>query len=82
MYTTRTSDSYIATFMDRDDPQIADLRSFVSKCNRMLKEDGKYQRYYIKLQARGHRRGVRRYNQSLPLKYADRVDAYIYERRD
>jgi len=82
MYTTRTSDSYIATFTDPADPEIKDLRSFVSKCNRMLKDAGKYERYYIKLQARGHRRGVRRYNQSLPLKYAARVDAYIYERRD
>ena len=63
------------------DPKIADLRSFVTKCNRMLKDDGRYQRYYIKLQARGHRRGIRRYNQSLPLRYAERVDAYIYERR-
>ena len=79
MYTTRTSDSYIATF-EPNDPQIADLRAFVTKCNRMLKEAGKFHRYYVKLQARGHRRGVRRYNQSLPLKYADRVDAYIYQR--
>lgn len=79
MYTTRTSDSYIATY-EPGDPQIDELRSFVSKCNTMLKDDGKPQRYYVKLQARGHRLGEKRYNQSLPLKYADRVDAYVYER--
>lgn len=36
---------------------------------------------YVKLQGRGPRRGVRRYNQSLPLKYAETADVYVYERR-
>lgn len=35
---------------------------------------------YVKLQGRGHRRGVRRYNQSLPLTYAVTADVYVYNR--
>ena len=35
---------------------------------------------YVKLQGRGHRRGVYRYNQSLPLKYATTADVYVYNR--
>lgn len=46
-------------------------------------------RYYIKLQGRGPRtvnaitagRKPRAFDQSLPLQYAERVDAYVYERR-
>lgn len=37
-------------------------------------------RQYVKLQGRGHRRGVYRYNQSLPLKYATTADVYVYSR--
>lgn len=36
---------------------------------------------YVKLQGRGYRRGVRSYNQGLPLKYATSADVYVYERR-
>jgi len=36
---------------------------------------------YVKLQGRGHRMGNRRYNQSLPLQYAETADVYVYERR-
>ena len=36
---------------------------------------------YVKLQGRGHRRGVYRYNQSLPLPYATTADVYVYNRR-
>lgn len=35
---------------------------------------------YVKLQGRGHRRGNPRYNQSLPLSFADSADVYIYTR--
>jgi hypothetical protein len=46
-------------------------------------------RYYVKLQGRGPRtvnaitagRKPRAFDQSLPLQYAERVDAYVYERR-
>jgi|TARA_B110000908_G_C9946219_1_gene310473 hypothetical protein len=37
-------------------------------------------RKYVKLQARGPRRGVYAYNQSLPLKYAVTADVYVYNR--
>ena len=35
---------------------------------------------YVKLQGRGPRLGIRRYNQSLPLPLAKTADVYIYER--
>jgi hypothetical protein len=35
---------------------------------------------YVKLQGRGHRRGVYHYNQSLPLLYATSADVYVYTR--
>lgn len=37
-------------------------------------------RQYVKLQGRGPRRGVRRYNQSLPLTLATHADVYVYNR--
>lgn len=37
--------------------------------------------YYVKLQGRGHRYGVRRWNQSLPLNMATSADVYVYTRR-
>jgi len=33
---------------------------------------------YVKLQGRGPRRGVRRYNQSLPLTLSEYADVYVY----
>lgn len=38
-------------------------------------------RQYVKLQGRGHRYGVRRWNQSLPLDMATSADVYVYNRR-
>jgi hypothetical protein len=35
---------------------------------------------YVKLQGRGHRRGVFRYHQSLPLSLASSADVYVYIR--
>jgi hypothetical protein len=35
---------------------------------------------YVKLQGRGHRMGVYRYNQSLPLTLATSADVYVYNR--
>lgn len=37
-------------------------------------------RQYVKLQGRGHRRGIRRYHQSLPLQFATHADVYVYIR--
>jgi len=73
----RESDSYFGTF-DPLDPAIEDLRGLVRSMNRMLKEGGREERYYVKLHGRGPRRG--KYISELPLKFAERVDAYIYQR--
>lgn len=73
------TDTYIATFAPGD-PGIDSLRGFMKKCNIMLKESGRAERYYIKLRARGHRQGVQRYQQELPLRFAERLDAYMYQR--
>jgi hypothetical protein len=78
------TDAYIGTFdyASADDMlQLEEVRSMVKNMNKMLREDGYDYSFYVKCQGRGHRQGVRRYNQSLPLSLADRVDAYIYRRR-
>jgi hypothetical protein len=76
----RNSEAYFDTF-DPVDPAIDDLRDLVRSVNKMLKKSGRGERYYVKLHARGHRQGVRRYRSELPLKFADRIDAYIYQRK-
>ena len=80
--TKKRTEAYIGTFgMDEQDQQeLASVRRMVKNLNRDLKEQGYFHRYYVKAQGRGHRMGVWRYNQSLPLKYASKVDAYIYRR--
>ena len=78
------TDAYIGTFdyaCADDMLQLEDVRSMVKNMNKMLRADGYDYSFYVKCQGRGHRQGVRRYNQSLPLSLADRVDAYIYRRR-
>jgi len=52
----------------------------VKHMNRDLREANMDYQFYVKCQGRGHRQGVRRYNQSLPLPLAEKVDAYIYRR--
>ena len=77
------TDAYIGTFdyaSAGDMLQLEEVRSMVKNMNKMLREDGYDYSFYVKCQGRGHRQGVRRYNQSLPLSLADRVDAYIYRR--
>lgn len=77
------TDSYMGT-VDLSDAadmnMVAIARKLVKEANAKLRESGKRQ-MYVKLQGRGYRQGVRRYNQSLPLKYATTADVYIYERR-
>lgn len=58
-----------------DAEAVKDLREFISFKNKT--SDIKR---YVKLQGRGHRRGVYRYNQSLPLQYASYADVYVYNR--
>ena len=77
------TDSYIATvnLTDTDDQNwVKAIRKAVSETNTFYKERGVSTRKYVKLQGRGHRMGKRRYNQSLPLAYAEKADVYVYDR--
>lgn len=76
------TDAYVGTFgMDEQgQKELQQIRKMVTNLNRDLKEFGYNYRYYVKAQGRGYRQGVRLYNQGLPLKYASKVDAYIYRR--
>jgi hypothetical protein len=79
---TRT-DAYVGTFYksDKEDmKQLETVRSIVSRINKDLRTSGFNYQFYVKCQGRGHRLGVHRYNQSLPLSFADKMDAYIYRR--
>lgn len=60
-----------------DKPLVDALRSAVKKYNR---ETGGNP-LYVKMQGRGHRYGIRKWNQSLPLGMAVSADVYVYERR-
>ena len=72
------SSSYVFTVTDRNDPHLKSFRESVSIANALR---GPFDRpQYVKLQARGHRLGVRRYNQSLPLEFGTHFDVYVYER--
>ena len=72
------TDAYVFTVTDRNDPHLKSYREGISISNALR---GPFDRpQYVKLQARGPRRGVRRYNQSLPLKYGTAFDVYVYER--
>ena len=78
------TDAYIGTFdyASADDMlQLQEVRNMVKNMNKSLREANMDYQFYVKCQGRGHRQGVRRYNQSLPLSLADRVDAYSYRRR-
>jgi len=76
-------DAYIAT-VDLKDPNdmqgVVGIRSTVKAINEFYKNRGDSRRFYVKLQGRGSRRGVRRYWISLPLIYASSADVYLYER--
>lgn len=89
---TRTT-RYLGTFhYDSAGEMLAldELRASVRKMNKALKKDdardrhGRAVRFYVKCQGRGPRavngQPAHRYAQSLPLKYATHVDAYIYRR--
>lgn len=80
---TQRTDAYYFTVEMKDGQPVGEgatavrvLRTYVRMCNEKYGETK-----YVKLQGRGHRQGNRRYNQSLPLKYADRADVYVYTRR-
>lgn len=78
------TDAYIGTFhygCADDMLQLEELRCMVKNMNKSLREAKMDYQFYVKCQGRGHRHGVRRYHQSLPLDLAHSVDAYIYRRR-
>ena len=77
------SESYLGTvnLKNEQDMKIVNVaRKIVRDTNLFRKEKGNTKQMYVKLQGRGHRMGVWRYNQSLPLKFAETADIYIYER--
>lgn len=79
----RTSTAYIGTVDLRDDADmkmVKKIRNMVKEANAHMRDSSNSKRLYVKLQGRGHRRGIRRYNQSLPLSLSDTADVYIYER--
>ena len=78
------TDCYIGTFTfsNEDQAELKQIRNMVINLNKDLKSFGYEYRYYVKCQGRGpRRRGNRNYLHSLPLKFADKMDAYIYRRR-
>jgi len=54
---------------------VAILRKQITEENKTL-----VKKRYVKLQGRGPRLGIRRYNQGLPLSYAVTADVYVYDR--
>jgi hypothetical protein len=77
------TDSYIATVNLKDPADqewIKAIRKAVREANAFYKERGQTTRKYVKLQGRGHRMGVYRYHQSLPLTFAEKADVYVYNR--
>lgn len=80
---TQRTDAYYFTVEMKDgkpvgqgDIELRALRAYIKLSNKMFGDTR-----YVKLQGRGHRMGNRWYNQSLPLKYAERADVYVYTRR-
>jgi len=77
------TDAYIGTFdfSEQDQKELSQIRKMVTNLNKDLKKLGYDYRYYVKCQGRGpRRRGNRNYLHSLPLPFADYMDAYIYRR--
>jgi len=82
---TRTSTSYYCTVKmtngkvaPEDQATLDGIKMVVKLGNEAF---GEFEpKKYVKLQARGPRLGNRRYNQSLPLKYAVTADVYVYNR--
>ena len=69
------SNGYQFTTTDRNDPKLKSLREAIKASNAQSTT-----KQYVKLHGRGHRFGIRRWNQSLPLDYATSFDVYVYIR--
>lgn len=79
----RNSDFYVGTVKldDIDDMKVVmKIRSIVKEANAHLRNSNNPKRLYVKLQGRGWRMGIRRYNQSLPLSFSETADVYVYNR--
>lgn len=78
---TRTS-NYQFTVQLRNGEPINEGEMLLNVLRAIIKEHNKSskKKKYVKLQGRGHRYGVRRWNQSLPLNMASSADVYVYIR--
>ena len=82
----RQSEEYVMTITDRNDPKLKDLRESVKFNNAWFRKSNKeanadiYPQHYVKLHARGHRYGNKKWYQTLPLDYGTSFDVYVYER--
>jgi hypothetical protein len=78
------NESYVGTvnLSDTEDQAwVRTVRSSISDVNAIRKSNGDPHRQYVKLHGRGPRaHNGRRYNISLPLKYAVNADIYVYSR--
>jgi hypothetical protein len=74
--------AYRFTVQMKDGKPVAEQAHFVEALRKVVSAENTWKgiRQYVKLQGRGHRRGVRRYNDSLPLPYATSADVYVYTR--
>jgi hypothetical protein len=73
--------SYIGTVdlsNDEDMSLVKGIRSLVKEANK--KQAFGKRPMYVKLQGRGPRLGIRRYNDSLPLTLSKTADVYLYAR--
>lgn len=80
---TQRTDAYHFTVEMKNGQPVGDGADKVKALRELVKLSNKTfgETKYVKLQGRGPRLGVYRYNQSLPLKYAERADVYVYIRR-
>lgn len=79
----RTSARYIGTvdMTDANDKDFIVLtRKIVKEANTFFAKSGSDRRMYVKIRGRGHRMGIRKYNQDLPLQFAKTADVYVYDR--
>ena len=76
------TDSYIGTFdcsNSADMDELKGVRRMVKNLNKDLRDSGYEAKYRVSARGRGHRQGVLEYQADLPIRYAERVDAYIYK---
>jgi len=70
------TDRYRFTVSMQDGKPVGEDAKRVEALRKTVRGTGQY----VKLQGRGHRHGVYRFNQSLPLMLAKSADVYVYDR--